>query len=131
MLNTVTIEGVANDPLRSTGALIEMTSDFAIDFTSELFDTDNNRISSDELTWLEVNVATGDVQDITTQLLLDGMRWEATTVGEWRMMPTASAERGFNISDSVSITVLHGEAVTVEQTSRPPARPQVTELTFK
>ena len=44
MLNTVTIEGVANDPLRSTGALIEMTSDFAVDFTSELFDTDNNRI---------------------------------------------------------------------------------------
>ena len=113
MLNTVTIEGVANDPLRSTGALIEMTSDYAVDFTSELFDTDNNRISSDELTWLEVNVATGDVQDITTQLLLDGMRWEATMVGEWRIDAYSISGTGFNISDSVSITVLHGEAVTV------------------
>lgn len=113
MLNTVSIEGVANDPLRSTGAIIEMTSDFAIDFSSELFDTDNNRISSDELTWLEVNVDTGDVQDITTQLLLDDMRWEATTVGEWRIEAFSISGTGFNISDSVSITVLHGEAVTV------------------
>ena len=113
MLNTVTIEGVANDPLRSTGAVIEMTSDYAIDFSSELFDTDNNRISSDELTWLEVNVDSGDVRDITTQLLLDEMRWEATTVGEWRIEAFSISGTGFNITDSVAITVLHGEAVTV------------------
>ncbi|RJU93432.1 MAG: hypothetical protein DWC03_04900 [Candidatus Poseidoniales archaeon] len=128
MLNTVSIEGVANDPQRSTGALIEMTSDFAVDFTSELFDTDNNRISSDELTWLEVNVATGDVQDITTQLLLDEMRWEATTVGEWRIDAYSISGTGFNISDSVSITVLHGEAVTVAaalSTTSPTAGDQV------
>ncbi|DAC49247.1 MAG TPA: DNRLRE domain-containing protein, partial [Candidatus Poseidoniales archaeon] len=128
MLNTVSIEGVANDPQRSTGALIEMTSDFAVDFTSELFDADNNRISSDELTWLEVNVATGDVQDITTQLLLDEMRWEATTVGEWRIDAYSISGTGFNISDSVSITVLHGEAVTVAaalSTTSPTAGDQV------
>ena len=58
-------------------------------------------------------MATGDVQDITTQLLLDGMRWEATTVGEWRIDAYSISGTGFNISDSVSITVLHGEAVTV------------------
>ena len=113
MLNTVSVEGVANDPQRSTGAVIEMTSDYAVDFTSELFDTDNNRISSDELTWLEVNVDTGAVRDITTQLLLDEMRWEATEVGEWRLEAYSISGTGFNISDSVSITVLHGEAVTV------------------
>ncbi len=113
MLNTVTVEAVANDPLQSTGAVIEITSDFAIDFTSELFDTDNNQISSDELTWLEVNVESGESRDITTQLLLDAMRWEATTVGEWRIEAYSISGTGFNISDSVSITVLHGEAVTV------------------
>ena len=113
MLNTVTVEAVANDPLRSTGAVIEITSDFAIDFTSELFDTDNNQISSEELTWLEVNVESGESRDITTQLLLDAMRWEASTVGEWRIEAYSISGTGFNISDSVSITVLHGEAVTV------------------
>jgi len=112
-LHTVSVEGTANDPLRSTGAVIELTSDYAIDFLSDLYDADNNRITSDGLTWIEVDVATGDVRDITTQLLLDGMRWEATMVGEWRIEAYQVSGTGFNVSDSITITVIHGEAVTV------------------
>ena len=113
VLNSVTIEGVANDADRSTGAVIELTSDYAIDFSSQLFDADNNPISSDRLTWHEVHLATGDTTDITTSLLLDNMRWEASTVGEWRIEAWAVSENGFNISDRITVTVLHGEAVTV------------------
>ena len=46
VLYSATIEGVANDALRSTGAVIELTSDYAIDFSSQLFDADNNPILS-------------------------------------------------------------------------------------
>ncbi len=113
-LHTVSIQGTANDPSRTTGAVLELTSDFAVDFLSDLYDADSNRIASDELVWVEVNVDTGDVQDITTQLLLDGMRWEASAVGEWRIDAYSISGTGFNISDSITITVLHGEAVTVE-----------------
>ena len=112
-LHTVSIEGTANDPDRSTGAVFELTSDYAVDFLSDLYDADNNRITSDGLTWIEVNVVTGDTKDITTQLLLDGMRWEATMVGEWRIEAYQVSGTGFNVSDSVTITVVHGEAVTV------------------
>ena len=114
VLYSATIEGVANDALRSTGAVIELTSDYAIDFSSQLFDADNNPISSDRLTWHEVHVATGETSDITTKLLLDNMRWEASAVGEWRIEAYSISENGFNISDSITITVLHGEAVTVD-----------------
>jgi hypothetical protein len=113
-LHTVSIQGTANDPDRTTGAVFELTSDFAVDFLSDLYDADSNRIASDELTWVEVNVDTGDVNDITTQLLLDDMRWEASAVGEWRIEAYSISGTGFNISDSITITVLHGEAVTVD-----------------
>ena len=111
-LHTVTVQGTANDPDRTTGAVFELTSDYAVDFQSDLYDADSNRITSDGLTWIEVNVATGDVKDITTQLL-DEMRWEATTVGEWRIEAYQVSGTGFNISDSITLTVVHGEAVTV------------------
>ena len=60
-------------------------------------------ISSDRLTWHEVHLATGDTTDITTSLLLDNMRWEASTVGEWRIEAWAVSENGFNISDSITV----------------------------
>ena len=41
------------------------------------------------------------------------MRWEATMVGEWRIEAYQVSGTGFNVSDSITITVVHGEAVTV------------------
>ncbi|MBN29307.1 MAG: hypothetical protein CMB34_01400 [Euryarchaeota archaeon] len=112
-LHSVTMTGVANDALMSTGDEIELTADHAVDLSTELYDADNNPISADELTWLEVNVETGAVKDITTQLLLVNMRWEATSVGEYRLDTYSISETGFNVSDSIVVTVLHGEAVSV------------------
>ena len=66
-LHSVTMAGVANDALQSTGDQIELTADHAVDLSAELYDADNNPISADELTWVEVNVETGAAKDITTQ----------------------------------------------------------------
>ena len=41
------------------------------------------------------------------------MVWSARTVGEWTIEAYSISGTGFNISDSVTITVLHGVAVTV------------------
>jgi len=112
-LHTVSIRGTANNPDASTGAVIEMTSDYAVDFLSDLYDADNNRIDAGTLTWVEVDLSNGSVRDITTELLLNDMRWEATTVGEWTIEAYSISGTGFNISDSVSIKVLHGVAVRV------------------
>ena len=112
-LHTVSIRGTANNADATTGAVFEMTADYAVDFLSDLYDADNNRIDSGTLTWVEVNEATGQVRDITTDLLLNEMRWEATTVGEWTIQAYSISGTGFNISDSITITVLHGVAVTV------------------
>ncbi|MEK9651633.1 MAG: hypothetical protein VW102_05480, partial [Poseidonia sp.] len=112
-LHTVSIRGTANNPDATTGAVIEMTSDYAVDFTSELYDADNNRIDAGTLTWLLVDVASGDVTDITTDLLLNDMRWEATAVGEYTVQAYSISGTGFNISDSINLKVLHGVAVTV------------------
>ena len=115
-LHSVTMAGVANDALQSTGDQIELTADHAVDLSAELYDADNNPISADELTWVEVNVETGAAKDITTQLLLVNMRWEATSVGDYRLETYSISETGFNVSDSIAITVLHGQAVSVSAT---------------
>ena len=112
-LHTVSIRGTANNADASTGAVIEMTSDYAVDFLSDLYDADNNRIDAATLTWLELDGSTGAARDITTELLLNDMRWEATTVGNWTIEAYSISGTGFNISDSISIKVLHGVAVTV------------------
>jgi hypothetical protein len=112
-LHTVSIRGTANNPDASTGAVIEMTSDYLVDFDADLYDADNNRIDAETLTWLEVDLSSGAVRDITTDLLLNDMRWEASTVGEWSIEAYSISGTGFNISDSISIKVLHGVAVTV------------------
>ena len=112
-LHRVSIRGTATNPDEDTGALIEMTSDYAVDFSSDLYDADNNRIDSGELNWLEINVDTGQTRDITTELLLNDMRWEAGAVGEWKIEAYSISGTGFNESDSITITILHGVAVTV------------------
>jgi len=112
-LHTVSIRGTANNPDATTGAVFEMTADYAVDFLSDLYDADNNRIDSGTLSWIEVNEATGEITDITTDLLLNDMRWDATRVGEWTIEAYSISGTGFNISDSITITVLHGVAVTV------------------
>ena len=112
-LHTVSIRGTANNPDATTGAVIEMTSDYAVDFSSELYDADNNRIDAGTLSWLQVDLDTGETVDLTTDLLLNDMRWEATKVGEYSIQAYSVSGTGFNITDSITIRVLHGVAVTV------------------
>ncbi|MGB1865047.1 MAG: hypothetical protein ACPHQC_02230, partial [Poseidonia sp.] len=103
-------------PDHDTGATFEMSADYSVDFLSDLYDADNNRIDSGELVWIEINEASGDVRDITTELLLNNMRWDATEVGEWTIAAYSVSGTGFNISDSITITVYNGVAVVVDAT---------------
>tara|TARA_B110000467_G_scaffold7684_1_gene6746 strand:- start:4829 stop:13990 length:9162 start_codon:yes stop_codon:yes gene_type:complete len=97
----------------TTGEAFDITSDEYIDFAAALEDQDTNEIDASTLTWVLIDGASGDVVDITAQLVADNMRWQATEVGNYTIAGYAVSNAGYNISDSVSITVLHGVAVSV------------------
>ena len=113
VLHTVVVQALANNPVGSSGDDIEMTADYAITFAAQLADQDTNPIEAGVLTWLHVDEATGATTDITTALLLNAMTWEATSVGNYSIHAYSISGSGFNITDSVRITVLQGTAVSV------------------
>ena len=112
-LHTVSISGVVNNPLSTNGASFDMTSDYAVDFSAELSDMDGNRIDVSQLTWLLIEDESGVATDITTDLLMSGMRWEAGSIGEYSIQAYSISGTGYNITDSIAITVYHGIAVSV------------------
>lgn len=113
VLYTVSVDGLANNPVGASGDTIQLSADYGIGFTAVLQDEDENPIDAGELTWLLTDASSGDITDITTALLLNNMMWEATTVGNYTVTGYSISGSGFNISDSVSITVLSGVAVSV------------------
>ena len=110
-LNSVSITATGSDGLTNT--VFDLTSDEHIDFTSALADLDSNPIDSSILGWYLTNLDTGDVSDVTDELLANNMRWDASEVGNWSISASAVSDSGYNISDEVSVTVVHGEAVLV------------------
>ena len=128
-LHTVVMEAVANNPVGSSGDNIEMTADYALSFTTQLADQDTNPIEASVLTWLHVNEDTGEMTDITTALLLNNMNWDASTVGNYSIHAYSISGSGFNITDSVQISVLQGRAVSLSvdaSTTTPVAGDMVT-----
>ena len=128
-LHTVVMEALANNPVGSSGDSIEMTADYALSFTTQLADQDTNPIEAGVLTWLHVNEDTGEMTDITTALLLNNMNWDASTVGNYSIHAYSISGSGFNITDSVQISVLQGRAVSLsvdESTTIPVAGDMVT-----
>ena len=92
----------------ATNSVFDMTADEYIDFSSALADLDTNPIDSSILTWTLTNLDSGDTEDITDLLANKNMRWEASEVGNWSISASA-----FSIQDTVTMTVHHGQAVTV------------------
>ena len=97
----------------TTGDAFDLTSDEYIDFAADLQDTDTNEIDASILTWLLIDETSGDMVDITTQLVSDNMRWQASAVGNYTITGFAISNAGYNISDSISVTILHGVAVSI------------------
>jgi hypothetical protein len=93
-----------------------ITSDEYIDFSASLEDEDTNAIDASSLSWVLINEDTESMIDITSSLMADNMRWQATSVGNFTIAGFAISNAGYNISDSVSITVLHGVAISVDST---------------
>ena len=111
-LHTVSMTATATNPQQTSGADFDMTADYGVDFMAELYDLDNNRIDSSELTWL-VDLPDGKTIDATTDLLLSDMSWIPENVGTYTVTAFSISGTGYNISDSVSFTVYHGVPTTV------------------
>lgn len=89
----------------------DITSDDWIDFSAELSDFENNPIDSSILRWSLTEESSGEVTDITDELVANGMRWEAELIGNYTIKAFNNSQSGYEIGDSVSITVHHGRAV--------------------
>ena len=105
-LSSVTVTAIGSDG--ATNTAFDMTADEYIDFSSALTDLDTNPIDSSILEWTLTNTDSGEVEVITDLLVNNNMRWEATEVGNWSISASA-----FNIADSVTMTVHHGQAVAI------------------
>ena len=114
-LHAVSMSAIATNPQQSTGSTFDMTADYSVDFSADLYDIDNNRINASELTWL-VEMPNGEIVDATTELLLNDMNWIPEKVGTYTMTTYSISGTGYNISDSVTFTVYHGVPTTVSAT---------------
>ena len=106
-MNTIASNG-------DTGSVYNISADHSIDFSVALSDGDLNPLDSSALTWMFEDLDTGDVTDVTTEFVSDGYQWEATTVGNYRMLAFVLNAEGFNYTRSVDISVYHGVAVSLE-----------------
>ena len=110
-LNSVLVTAIGSDG--ATNTEFDMTADEYIDFGSELSDLDSNSIDSSILSWYLTNLDSGEVELITDSLLNSNMRWEASLTGNWSISASVISNAGYNISDSVTMIVHHGEAIII------------------
>tara|TARA_B100000161_G_scaffold239590_1_gene191146 strand:+ start:45 stop:4559 length:4515 start_codon:yes stop_codon:yes gene_type:complete len=106
-MNTIASNG-------DTGTVYNISADHSIDFSVALSDGDLNPLNVDVLTWLFEDTDAGTVTDITTDFVADGYQWEATTVGNYRLLAYVENADGFNYTRSVDISVYHGIAVSLD-----------------
>ena len=106
-MNTIASNG-------DTGTVYNISADHSIDFSVSLSDGDLNPLDVDVLTWLFENTDSGEVTDFTTDFVANGYQWEATTVGNYRILAYVENADGFNYTRSVDISVYHGVAVSLD-----------------
>ena len=99
-----------------TSGIYDLTSDDWIDFAAELSDMDQNPIDTTILRWLLTDESNGEETDITDILLANNMRWQASDIGNYTIKATNHSDSGYEISDYVSITIHHGQAVSLHAT---------------
>ena len=89
-------------------------ADQSVQFLPQLTDGDGNMIDASIISYTLENLDSGDVSDITSSMANDGGLWEATLVGNYSITAWAISNAGYNISETVTISVDHGKAVTVD-----------------
>ena len=121
-LNSVLL--TVTDSTGTANTAFDMTADEYLDFSVELSDLDTNPIDSTIVVWYLTNLDSGEFEIITDSLLSSNMRWDASHVGNWSISASAVNDAGYNVSDSVTMIVHHGEAIlltaeldTAEQTA--------------
>ena len=106
-MNTIASNG-------DTGTVYNISADHSIEFSVSLSDGDLNPLDVDVLTWLFEDIDSGDVSDVTTEFVAGGYEWDATTVGNYRILAYIENADGFNYTRSVDISVYHGVAVSLD-----------------
>ena len=91
-----------------------ITADEWVSFSSQLSDSDGNSIDSNIITWILVDLSNGEETDITSQLELNSMRWDASESGNWQIYAYAVNQRTQNLTESFNIDVNNGNALYVE-----------------
>ena len=97
-----------------TGTNLEITADESITFDPSLSDGDLNEIGNGVLTWQFEDIDSGEIVNLTAELVANGYQWEATTVGTYRISAFVENTNGFNYTRSVEISVEHGVAVSID-----------------
>ena len=77
-------------------------------------DGDGNIIDSSIVSYELVNTDSGETSDITSTIVENSGVWEARTVGNYSITAWAVSNAGYNISETVTISVDYGKAVTVD-----------------
>ncbi|RPG73730.1 MAG: hypothetical protein CBE08_005480 [Euryarchaeota archaeon TMED248] len=91
-----------------------ITADEWVSFSSQLSDSDGNSYDSNIITWILVNSSSGEETDITSQLNLNSMVWDATESGNWQIYAYAVNQRTQNLTQSFNIEVNNGNTIYVE-----------------
>ena len=89
-------------------------ADQSIPFMPQLTDSDGNVIDSSIISYEIENLDSGETSNITSIIVGNSGVWEATKVGNYSITAWAISNAGYNISETVSVSVTHGKAVTVE-----------------
>ena len=95
-------------------------ADNSLQFVPQLADSDGNLIDISIITYTIEEYDSAEFEsvisatNITDIIVGNGGLWEASTEGYWTITAWAISESGYNISQTVSITVEHGDAVSVD-----------------
>ncbi|MCS5532792.1 MAG: DNRLRE domain-containing protein [Candidatus Poseidoniaceae archaeon] len=114
VLTNIDLSSISSDD--ETSGTYDLTSDDWIEFAVELYDDDQNPIDTNILRWLIIAESSGEETDITDTLLANNMRWQASSIGNYTIKATNLSDSGYEVSDYVSITIHHGQAVSLHAT---------------
>ena len=89
-------------------------ADNNLQFVPQLTDSNGNIIDPSIISYTLTNASSGETTNITDIISGNGGVWEASTEGDWEITAWAISESGYNISQTVTITVEHGDAVSVD-----------------
>ena len=91
-----------------------INADQEIFFMPSLTDGDGNIIDSSIISYELANLDSGTKRNITSTIVENVGVWEASAVGNYSITAWAISNAGYNISETVTITVDYGSAVTVD-----------------